>query len=223
MDRVALKAIASQIKDTGMGFKVLKSDTDDAIQKKVNEALQQIPSATVSAQLNDISPEKLTTVLKRDCFGIFIDFSDVSCVRCTDAQTCVREYLSNVSDEGSKLISLRPAMAKGDAQKKEESPPAVAPKKSKKITYEPDRVLFVTNMKNPNKKGTDEHVVLQAILDEVPGTMSELREIIARDFIQTDKEFLTFLTTLRNVGTIKLDVDLSDENKAELRAAGFVI
>jgi predicted transcriptional regulator len=222
MDRAALKAIASQLKDAGSSIKVFKTDTDDALQLKVNESIQQIPSAVVSAQLNDISPVKLVTI-KRDCFGVFIDFSDVSCVRCTHAQTCVREYLNNISDaKGGNLVSLKLAMSTVDEQK-QETPAAAAPKKQKKVTYEPDRYVFVKNMKNPNKKGTDEHAVLQAILDEVPGTMSELREIIARDFDQTDKEFLTFLTALRDVGTVKLDVDLTDENKAELRAAGFEI
>jgi hypothetical protein len=227
MDRTALKAIASQLKEAGADFKVLKIDTDDSLQKKVNEALHALPSAGVATQLDSIIPEKLQTVLKRDCLGVFIDLSDVSCVRCTHVQTCVRDYLSNLN--GDKLLALKPAMV---GQVVEESKTVVkrastsaadVPKKPAKITYEPDRVLFVKNMKHPNPKKSAGYDTIQAILDEVPGTMSEMREIIDRDFEQTDKEFITFLNSLREVGMIKLVIDLSEENKAELRAAGFEI
>lgn len=230
MDRTALKAIASQLKEAGADIKVLKIDTDDSLQKKVNEALHALPSADTTTQLDSIIPEKLQTVLKRDCLGVFIDLSDVSCIRCTHVQTCVRDYLSNLLN-GDKLLALKPAMAGSAVEelkkttKESSTSAAEPPKKAKpaKLTYEPDRVLFVKNMKHPNPKKSAGYDTIQAILDEVPGTMSEMREIIDRDFEQTDKEFITFLNSLREVGMIKLVIDLSEENKAELRAAGFEI
>lgn len=220
MDRSALKVIASQLKEMGSDIKVLKSDTDEQLQKKVNEQLQKMPKDDVLKKLETVVPDKLVTVLKRDCIGIFIDLADVSCVKCKDAGKCASLFLQNLKGGFGDLTKALP-------EKKTEEKPVTDKVKLKPVTrYEEDRLVFVRDVKNPNPEGDDLHDTLQAVLDEQPGTLSELREIVERDFdLESDGDFMKFVTSMRDPdeGVIKLDVDLSEKNKAELRKAGVEI
>ncbi len=221
MDRAALKAIASQLKEMGSDIKVFKSDTEEALQKKVNEQLQKIPTPEILKKLETVSPDKLVTVLKRDCIGIFIDLSDVSCIRCKDAGKCASQFLHNL--KGGFGI-LAPAIP--DAKSDEKKPAAEKVKLMPVSRYDEDRLVFVRDVKNPNPTDDPYHDTLQAILDEQPSTLGELREIAERDFdIDSDSDFMKFVTNLRDPGegVIKLDVDLSEKNKAELRKAGIEV
>lgn len=220
MDRAALKAIASQLKEMGSDIKVFKSDTDEGLQKKVNEQLQKIPTGEILKKLETVSPDKLVTVLKRDCVGIFIDLSDVSCIRCKDAGKCASEFLKNVKGGFGALDKAMPE-AKNDEKK-----PAEKVKLKPVSRYEEDRLVFVRDVKNPNPAGDPYHDTIQTILDEQPSTLGELREIAERDFdIDSDGDFMKFVTNLRDPaeGVIKLDVDLTEKNKAELRKAGVEV
>ncbi len=217
MDRTALKVIASQLKEMGSDIKVLKSDTDEQLQKKVNEQLQKMPKDDVLKKLETIVPDKLVTVLKRDCIGIFIDLSDVSCVKCKDAGKCASLFLQNLKGGFTDLTKALP-------EKKAEEKPAVEKVKLKPVSrYEEDRLVFVRDVKNPNAEGDQLYDTLQAVLKEEPSTLGELREIVERDFdLDSDGDFMKFVTTMRDPieGVIKLDVDLSEKNKKELREAG---
>lgn len=209
MDRKALKEIASQLKSNGVALKVLKSDSDEQLQKKVNDALHALPAPDVLAKLESIQPDKLVTVLRRDCLGVFVDLSDVSCVRCKDTTACVKEYLKNLSGG---VESLKPAMpAAPDAEEEVE------------LSYQPKRLVFVLNVKNPEKKGSDFYDVNQKIIDNGTDTMKAIRKIIEEEFEQTDDEFLQTLVALREEGVVKFDFDLSDKDKKELRAAGYAV
>lgn len=220
MDRAALKAIVSQLKEMGSDIKVLKSDTDEGLQKKVNEQLHKIPTGEILKKLETVSPEKLVQVLKRDCLGIFIDLSDISCIRCKDAGKCAATFLSNVKGGMSVLAPAIPE-AKNDEKKSTEKV------KLKPVSrYEEDRLVFVRDVENPNPVGDPYHDTLQAVLDEQPDTLGELRAIVERDFdIESDGDFMKFVANMRDPveGIIKLDVDLSEKNKVELRKAGVEI
>lgn len=220
MDRSALKVIASQLKEMGSDIKVLKSDTDEMLQKKINEQLRAVPKPEILKKLDDVVPEKLVSVLKNDCIGIFIDLSDISCVRCKDAGKCASLFLQNVKGGFEHITKALP-------DKKEDEKPVVEKAKVKPVSrYEPDRLVFVRDVKNPNPKGDPYHDTLQAVLDEEPSTLGELREIVERDFdLDSDSDFMKFVTSMRDPaeGIIKLDVDLSEKNKKELRAAGIDI
>lgn|GEM_PF-5642367 len=216
MDRIALKAVVAQLKDMGSDIKVLKSDTDDGLQKKVNEALQQLPAPDMIKKLEGIDPTKLLTVLKKDCLGIFIDLSNVSCVHCMDSVTCVREFIKNLKGG----MAIASTVMTAPVVEKKVSPPAATPVSR----YEADRLVFVRDQPNPNPEGDDYHGTFQAVLDEQPGTLSELRAIVERDFdIESDADFMKFVTTMRDKkeGIIKLDADLSDKDKIALRKAGY--
>jgi hypothetical protein len=219
VDRIALKVIVSQLKEMGSDIKVFKSDTDEQLQKKVNEQLQKMPKDDVLKKLESVVPDKLVTVLKRDCVGIFIDLSDVSCVRCKDSGKCASLFLSNLKGGFNDIQKALPE------QKVVEK--VVEKVKLKAVSrYEEDRLVFVRDVKNPNPEGDTYHDTLQAVLDEEPGTLAELREIVERDFdVDSDADFMKFVTTMRDPaeGVIKLDVDLSEKNKAELRAAGVEV
>jgi len=220
MDRSALKVIASQLKEMGSDIKVLKSDTDEQLQKKVNEQLQKMPKDDVLKKLETIVPDKLVQVLKRDCIGVFIDLADVSCVKCKDSAKCASLFLQNLKGGFSDLTKALP-------EKKVEEKSTAEKVKLKPVSrYEADRLVFVRDVKNPNAEGDQLHDTLQAVLDEQPGTLEELREIVERDFdLDSDGDFMKFVTSMRdpNEGVIKLDVDLSEKNKAELRKAGVEI
>jgi hypothetical protein len=216
MDRKALKAVVSQLKDMGTDIKVFKSDTDEALQKKINEALQKLPPPNVMKKLESIVPEKLVTILKRDCIGLFIDLSDVSCVRCKDSQTCITTFLKNVKDGARDLDKAMPDPEPEKVEAKVKITPVTK--------YKPGRLVFVRDVKNPNPKGDDYHNTLQNVLDNQPETLQELRAIVEEDFdIDSDGQFMKFVTSMRDPkeGIIKLDVDLSEKNKTELRNAGY--
>jgi hypothetical protein len=216
MDRKSLKSIVTHLKDAGVDIKVLKSDTDDALQKKVAEALQKLPPSDLIKKLEGLSPEKLLTVLKQDCLGIFIDLSDVSCVRCKDAVSCAKQFIGNLKG-GFK--NVQGATAEPPKEKAAAKLTVIAVTK-----YKPSRLVFVRDRPNPNKKGSDYYDTIAAILKEEPSTLEELREIVERDFdIDSDLDFMKFVTAVRDPaeGVVKLDVDLSENDKKSLREAGY--
>jgi hypothetical protein len=226
MDRKALKVIVAQLKDAGEDIRVLKSDTDAALQKKVNEALQKLPTPEMLKKLESVSPEQLVSVLKKDCLGIFIDLGDVSCVRCKDVTACARDFIQSLKG-GMKVVDKVLVDVEGDAKKKGD---AVAVKNAKvkraPVTrYEPGRLVFVRDVPNPNK-GDDYEETVQAVLDEMPSDLAELREIVEREFtLDNDGDFMKFVTSMRDPddGVIQLDVDLSEKDKEQLRKAGVEI
>lgn len=215
MERGALKSIITQLKEMGSDIKALKSDTDELLQKKVNAALQQMASPEVLKKIESIVPDKLVNILKRDCLGIYIDLSDVSCVRCTDNVSCAKTFLANLKGGFADVAKALPDTTEA---------PKVEKTKLQPVTrYEAKRLVFIRDVPNPNPVGDDYHDMLQAVLDEQPDTMGELRQIVERDFeIESDADFMKFVTSMRDPkeGIIKLDCDLSEKNKAELRAAG---
>jgi hypothetical protein len=218
MDRNSLKVVASQLKDMGSDIKVMKSDSDADLQKKVNEALQKLPPPVVLKKLESIAPEKLVSVLKRDCIGIFIDLADVSCVRCPDAASCAKQFLNNVKAgfPDVEKAAADPVVEKTVAKA------AITPVSR----YEADRMVFMRDRPNPNPKNDPYFDTIEAILKEEPSTLSELREIVERDFdIESDGDFMKFVTAMRDPkeGIIKLDVDLSKKDKKALREAGLDI
>ncbi|HEY8924581.1 MAG TPA: hypothetical protein VIU64_09380 [Polyangia bacterium] len=220
MDRAALKGVATQLKGAGVDIKVLKGDSDEVVQRKVNEALQRLPSEEVLKKLEAVDPNKLVSVLKLDCLGVFIDLSDVSCVRCRDASSCVTKFIANVKNGFRHLDRAIADDGKVEA----------GPKATTKVTavtrYDAKRAVYVRDVPNPNPKGDDYHDSIQRILDETPDTLGELRAILEDDFdFDGDGDFMRFVTALRDPGegVIKLDVDLSEEDKAALKAAGYDI
>jgi len=219
MDRAALKSVAAQLKGAGSDVKVLKNDTDDVVQRKVNEALRRLPSAEVLKKLEAIDPNQLVSTLKLSCLGVFIDLSDVSCSRCPDAVSCATKFIENLKGGFSHLDHV---VAKPEV--------AVATKLAAKLTavtrYEAGRLVFVRDVKNPNTKDDDLYDTIERVLRVQPETLGELRAIVERDFtLEGDADFMKFVTALRDPveGIIKLDVDLTEENKAELRKAGYEI
>lgn len=215
MDRQTLKRIAGHLKGAGSGVKILKSDTDEALQRKVNEAIRQLPSAEVVKKLESVDPEKLVSVLKKDCLGIFIDLSDVSCVRCPDAERCAAAFVANLKG-GMKVV--QGAVSEGDGGK--------APTKPLAVKYDGKHLVFIRDVKNPNPKNDDYHDTIQRVLDDQPETLSELRAIVEDDFdIEGDADFMRFVTALRDPkeGVIKLVEDLTEFDKVTLREAGYKV
>jgi hypothetical protein len=217
MERSNLKAMATHLKEAGVEIKVLKSDTDEQLQKKVNEAIQELPTGEILKKLESVSPDKLVSLLKRDCMGIFINLSDVSCVQCADNVSCVKQFVGNLK---SGFADIEPAAVGTKVEKPKQVKISVPPVS----LYSPDRLVFVRDRPNPNEKTDDYYDTVAAILKEEPTTMSELRDIVARDFeIESNSEFMKFVTRLREPsdGIIKLVEDLSDKDKNNLREAGY--
>lgn len=218
MDRPTLIGMARLLKGAGSEVKALKSDTDAALQRKVNEAIQRLPPPEVIKLLEAIDPGKLVSALKLDCLGIFVDLSDVSCVHCPDAKTCVGKFIDNVRGGFS---GVKAAVAD------EKAAPA-APKQvvAAATRYDAKRPIFIRDVPNPNPKGDDYHDSIQRVLDDQPDNLGELREILERDFdFDGDGDFMKFVTALRDPkeGVLKLDIDLSEPDKAALREAGYDI
>lgn len=217
MERTSLKTIVAQLKEMGSDIKVFKSDSDEALQKKVNEALQKLPTADMLKKLESIVPDKLVSVLKKDCLGIFIDLSDVSCIRCPDNMSCAKTFIQNLKG-GMKGVDGA-AGAKPVEEKK-------APKAS--ITpvsrYEAGRLVFMRDRKNPNAKDDPWYDTVDVVLKEQPDTLGAVREIVERDFeVESDGEFMKLVASMRDPkeGILKLDVDLSKDDREALREAGY--
>lgn len=214
MDRATLKEIAANVQ-----VKVLKSDSDADLQRKINDAIQKLPSGTVLKQLESIDPVKLTTVLKRDCIGIFVDFSDISCIRCADAKQCVRQFVDNLRDG---MSAVKGAAAADEAEV--EPKPSSQSKLTPVTRYDPKRAMWVRDVKNPNPKTDDYYDMIQRVLDTQPETLGQLRTIVEQEFdLDGDGDFMKFVTALRDPkeGVIKLDCDLSEQDKNALRKAGY--
>lgn len=223
MDRPILVGLARMLKDAGSDMKALKSDTDEQLQKKVNEAIQQLPVPEIVKKLEAIDPNKLVAVLKRDCLGIFVDFSDVSCVRCPDAKQCVSKFIENLKGG---MDDLKGAMPDDGGKPKPDAKAKLRAKLPPVTRYEAKRLVFIRDVKNPNPEGDDYHDTIDSVLNEQPETLGELRAIVEKDFdFDGDGDFMKFVTALRDEkeGVIKLDVDLTEDNKVELRKAGYAV
>lgn len=220
MDRATLKGIAGQLKQAGSPLKVLKSDSDTDLQKKVNDALKNLPSAEVVKKIESIDPNKLVNVLKKSCVGIFVDFEDASCVRCADAVSCVAAFTKNLKNG---MADVRGAISDAPV---DAEPKTVAAKLAPVTRYDASRSIWIRDVKNPNPKGDDYHDTIARVLSEQPETLGELRKIVELDFdLDGDGDFMKFVTALRDFkeGVIKLAEDLSDEDKAALKKAGYEI
>lgn len=229
MDRPTLLSITKELKRAGADLKALKSDTDEQLQRKVNDAIQMLPSTesvnklvSVEKKLELIDPNKLTKMLKLTCFGVFIDLRDVSCVLCPDAGKCAVKFIENVR-EGFTVVDgvLSDTVKEEPAKTQTKSVKPVDP-----TTYVPGRPVFVRDVKNPNPKNDDYHDVIQRVLDEQPETLAEMRAIVEDEFdLEGDADFMRFVTMMRDPkeGVIKLDVDLAEKDKAALRKAGYEI
>lgn len=222
MDRLTLIGIARLLKRAGSDVKALKDDTDSELQRKVNEAIHGLPTPEIIKQLEAIDPNKLTNTLKQDCLGIFVDFADVSCVHCPDAKACVSAFVNNLQGGFTRFQTVM-TDGEGDkpklANKAESKPPAAS-------RYEPERLVFVRDVQNPNSKGDDYYRTIQRVLDDQPENLAELRAIVEQDFdLSGDGDFMKFVTALRDPkeGVIKLDVDLNDNDKSALREVGYAV
>ena len=219
MSRDELKKIAKQVKEAGSDLKVLKKDDDATLQRKVNEALHGLPSAEVVKKLESIDPDKLVNVLKKDCIGLFIDLADVSCRLCGDVQTCATRYLANL---------------KGDlgGYKRAEYP------KLPVVEWDPGARIFVLDVDNPLRKTDESYPVVQAVIDESPETLGELRKIFERDWELSDAEFVETLASFRDPddGQVlkcipdltkddvqQLKGNLSKRDRKQLRKAGVTV
>lgn len=241
MDRKSLKATIAQLKEAGVKIEYSKQDDDDVLRRKVNDAMQAMPSPEHIKMLESIDPAKLKEVLKRDCFGIFIDVRSPSCQACPDTETCVKEYMKNLKGDFS---IFKPAMQEIKAEEtaalvteddvKKATKKAKEAKaengdgeaKVKKIKYDVDRFVAVVDFdKSKLDKEHDTYSTIKAILKEVPTTFGELREIVERewDINGGDDGFVKdWIGTLRELGIIKLKSDLDEDEIAAYREAGLL-
>lgn len=221
MDRSQLKAIATILKAAGSDIKVMKSDDDVTLRRKVGEAIVDLPPLEISKKLDALDPVKMTNVLKVDCLGVFIDINDVSCFRCVDVGQCVSAFVKNLRDGFSHLDS---AVVVVDAAK---PPSKTDPKTGDPIVeYDAKRAVFIRDVKNPNPKGDDLHDMIQRVLTTLPETLGQLRAIVEQEFdLDGDSDFMEFVTAMRDPkeGVIKLIEDLDDDDRSALKEAGYKI
>jgi hypothetical protein len=226
MDRAALKSVAALLKDAGVDIKVLKGDADDVVQRKVNDALRELPDAEMIRKLESVDPNKMTKELKLGCLGVFIDLSDVSCSKCPDAVTCAGKFIANLKGGFRHLDAAVVTDSAAESKNQAKASEATSAGRKPVTRYQADRPLWVLDRPNPNKKGDDLHRTINRVLKEQPETLGELRAVVERDFdLDGDADFMKFVTTLRDPreGVIKLDVDLDAEDLAALRAAGYEV
>lgn len=236
MDRKTLKGVIADLKGAGVDIKFSKTDDDPTLQRKVNEALAGLPSPEILHKLERVNPQKLAQIVgQKDCLGIFVDLTAAECLICSDKQECVKEYLKNLSGN-FKMLDAALDDVKTEEQAKQvpkEVINAVA-KKAKKaakekepqqrikpITYNPKTAVYVMDVENPNKEDSEAYAAVQAVLDQVPGTMLELRECVASEYVwESDEDFIEeCVGQMRQIGVIKLHDDLTAEELAAYEEA----
>jgi len=240
MDRKSLKATIAQLRAAGVDIEYKKADDDGTLARKVNDALVKIPSPEMIATLETIDPAKLSTVLQKDCLGLFVDMRSVNCLMCTTQAECVKEYLANLKGNFSvfkdAMIEIKVEEAAEEIEEEEIAAVAEKTKKADKkakaaapetgkvsaIVWKAKRRIFVMDVANPNDEDDDVYSTVQAILDEVPSTMSELREIVQREWeYDDDAKFVNdWIIGIRDIEIIKFESDLTEDERAALVAAG---
>lgn len=242
MDRKSLKATIEQLREAGVKIEYSKKDEDDILRRKINDAMQALPSPEMLKMLENIDPGKLKEVLNKDCFGIFIDIRSASCMACPDNEACVKEYLKNLkgdfkmfrpamqeikAEESAALVTeddVKKATKKAKEQK-EKAEKKVEEPKAKKVKWDPDRFIAVIDV---DIKTLDEehetYSTLKAVFKEVPTTFAELRAIVEREYdIANDEGFVKdWILGLRMLGYIKLKADLDEDELAAYREAGLL-
>jgi len=240
MDRKSLKATIAQLKEAGVNIEYDKKDEDDVLRRRINDAMQALPSPKMLSMLENIEPSKLKEVLDRDCFGIFIDIRSASCMACPDVETCTKEYLKNLkgdfkvfrpamqeikAEESAALVTedqVKKATKKAKEQKNEK--PSDEPK-AKKVKWDPDRFIAVIDVDIKTlDKDHETYQTLKAVFKEVPGTFAELREIVEREYdLAGDESFVKdWVLGLRKLGYIKLEADLDDDERKAYVEAGLL-
>jgi hypothetical protein len=232
MDRKTLKAIVADLKTAGADIKVLKSDDDDALRRKVNETLAALPSPEVLAKLEAINPQKLGVVLGQpDCLGLYIDLRTVDCMVCEDNAACVKKYLENLKGDFSmftaamediKTETAAAAVTKGVIAAVMTQPAVRGkPIRQKRIKYDAKRAIYVMDIENPNTRESDEYEMLQSVLDQVPRTLKQLRALAEEHYeYKTEEDFVEeCVVQLRDIGMIKFWEDLADDERAAYEAA----
>lgn len=238
--RPAMKLVVKELRENGFDVKILKKDDGEILRKKAVEAIMSIVTPAVQKTLESIDPSKLWPLLNRDCEGLYVDLRTQSCASCPDAAQCVRAFIKNVKDE---FKAYEKVIAPVE-DKKAEKPPAPAAKTlpaadGKKPPgpnrartnfkmappFDAERLVFVMDVPNPAKSGDPAYATQQAILDEVPSTLGDLRKIVCREwkYLQGDDErfMRDWVEDLRELGVLKLDEDLSKADKKFYRSHGF--
>lgn len=236
MDRKSLKATIVELQNAGVKIEYDKKDEDDVLRRKINDAMQALPSPEMIKMLESIDPSKLKDVLSKDCFGIFIDIRSASCMACPDVESCTKEYLKNLKGD---FKMFRPAMQEIKAEElaatvTEETVKASTKKaaktnkdepKAKKVVWDPDRFIAVVDIDIKTlDKEHDTFSTLKAIFKEVPSTFAALREIVEREWdISDDSGFVQdWVLNLRKLGYVKLEADLDDDERKAYVEAGYL-
>ncbi len=176
MGEDALKDLAKE-----RGVKVKNKHTADDIRKNVNKDLIGLQKGTPEA----LAGVDLTQI--KDCVGLFIDFRDVSCVKCTTQEDCLKKFSKHQADgfkafSGIRIeVEVQEQAAKVDAKDvpKEEKKKPKAKKKGKKKKssgYDLDRKIDVYDEFLDNKD--DLYSVAKIVKKRVPATIGALQTII---------------------------------------------
>lgn len=187
MDRRSLRSALSDAKAAGASVSWSKTDNDDLLRVKLAEALSQLQTPAVSAKLDAIL-ESAT-----DCFGLFIDFRQPSCLGCPSKEECYKLLLKNMeNDFGLYIEAGKHADAHEQAAKvkpkdlpSQEALNATVKKKKRKaaeIVYNKTQRFSILVDKNPEKKGDENYKFFRAFLKERPETFSDLRKLLGKHF-----------------------------------------
>jgi hypothetical protein len=197
MSRQALIGALEECKKVGATVAWSKKDSDDILRVKLAEALEAVTSPEVMATVAKIDVDTV-----KDCIGVFIDMRAPNCLGCPTKEECVKQFLQNMegdfslfkqaqeeaeAEEQAALVEDEDVPAPEARKAKKEEPAKVT---KKKLVYKSKRQIQVNDVKNPVKKKDDAelHGFVQEVLDEVPGTFGELREILFNHFEEPEDE-----------------------------------
>lgn len=229
LDRKSLKASIRDLQDAGVNISFEKSDSDGVLVSKLSKALNDLPSPAMMAKLESIDPEKLMQIGQGDCLGLFVDLSQAECQICPDRDTCIKKYLKNLNKDFAPfkeaMVDLKTDQAAQNITEKEaEAMAKQGPKEEKKVKrvkYDAAMYVYVMDVPNTEKKGTDAHALVQDILDKSPSTLGELYKLTKKHFEYPNKDaFMNeIVMQLRKDGVLKFWEELSKDEKTAIKAA----
>lgn len=239
LDRKSLKAVLEELRSAGVKVRVpltsdgtpkIKQMADHELLRAVSEAINSLPSPETLATLERIDPQKLADTLKKDCLGVFIDLTTPECLACPDKAQCAKEFIRNLKGNFKalkdaqteiKVTEQASAVTEEVLAAAERTNTNVKTKnKIRRLKYDGDTVVFIMNIKNPEKKSSEAYDLVAAILkrahgsDFAPITMKRLL-VLVNEYYDYKPEALVeeLLPQLRTEGVIKFLADLTDEER----------
>lgn len=185
--KLSMKELRGTAKD--LGVKVTKGMTEDALREAVADAMVGMTDDAMEV-VNSVNYEKLD-----ECIGLFIDLTSATCISCSLQSDCRRKFAEHQANGFAAFAKVRLDIKTdetADAVEAEDLPPKDKPKATKKPKKKKDAKFIAKRKINVYEidieDDDDAAEFLRDLLDTVPQTMGELRDLVVKHYEPDDGE-----------------------------------